>query len=552
MSTADAGPVLSPEAESFVNAVGAAASLPAFVRNVRAISSVASNLDARVAQLETAIMQDVALSAKVLRIAKSVTNGGVSPDGVDSVKQAIMLLGYDRVQHLSTAASVFEKLEQDAPSTRDLLVESVLAANHSLQLAFAAGYEAPELAYLCGLFRRLGEVLVACYRARAYRTWLEKLRAGAASHDGAESKHFGFTFEEVGIALARKWGIPPAVVRTMRSCKDMSADGDLLHMITQSSADIAREQYGAVPSSRDVGALRARMAPALGVETKTLEEAMTTALRESKPTLSTMQVDLDRWLTGHAEAMTVVRLKRESHAEERLARQQIRREAGEPEPDDDLLFPVYDDADEERARIASESRAMLARLAPDANDSAREAKLRDTVRALVERKQQDASTLDVGSVTQSALGAACEAGYERGVLGISSEDFKMIRGKLGIGRGGHDLARQFLLRPAASFGPLGGALQQRQDLFVTMTGADLKSYGKDRLLRDLTPQHFALLPLVLEDKLIGCLYFDGATDAVETTETTRQLIRDMRDQLVGAFARRRHVEQAAGAECAAA
>ncbi|MCA0375659.1 MAG: HDOD domain-containing protein [Gemmatimonadetes bacterium] len=535
------GPQLSPEAEAFVNAVGAAASLPAFVRNVRAISTVASNLDARVAQLESAIMQDVALSAKVLRIAKSVT--GSSGEGVDSVKQAIMLLGYDRVQHLSTAASVFEKLEQDAPSTRDLLVESILSANHSLQLAMSAGYEAPELAYLCGLFRRLGEVLVACYRTRPYRTWLDKLQAGAPGTDGAQTKHFGFTFDEVGIALARKWGIPPAVVRTMRPCNELTSDGDVLHMITQSSADIARDQYGAVPSTRDVTELRERMALALGIEAKDVEGAMAVALKESKPTLNTMSVDLDRWLAGHADAMAVVKQKQAVRAAKHEQRLQARRGAGETISEDELLFPVYDDAHEAREQEAAETQAMLERLAPSDHDSAHEKKLRDTVRLLVEQKQRDASRLDVGSVTQSALGAACEAGYERGVLGISSEDFKMIRGKLGIGRGGHELSRTFLLRPTASFGPLGAALQQRQDLFVMLSGAELKTYGKDRLLRDLTPAHFALLPLVLEDKLIGCLYFDGA-EPVETTETARQLIRDMRDQLVGAFARRRASESA--------
>lgn len=544
-SSADAGPVLSPEAEAFVNSVGSATSLPAFVKNVRAISSVASNLDARVAQLEAAIVQDVALSAKVLRIANSVTTSGAGAvGGIDSVKQAIMLLGYDRVQHLSTAASVFEKLEQDAPSTRNLLVESVLSANHSLQLSFAAGYEAPELAYLCGLFRRLGEVLVACYRASAYRTWLEKLRAGAHSYDGAEAKHFGFTFDEVGIALAKRWGIPPAVVNTMRPCRDMSQDGDMLHRITQSSADVARSQFGAVPSSVDVGELRSTIAASLGVDSKSLGEVMQSALADSRPTLGTMQVDLDRWLSGHADAMASVRAER-AEREERRERVQAERVANGEAPLAAEELEAVEAVADATAQAFAQAHATLARLAPDANDSAREAKLRDTVRGLVERGQRDASTLDVGSVTHSALNAACEAGYERGVLGISSEDFKMIRGKIGIGRGGTELSRQFLLRPAASFGPLGASLHARQDLFVTLTGAELKLYGKDRLIRDLSPSQFALLPMVVEGKLIGCLYFDSMADAVETTDTARQLIRDLRDQLVGAFARRRAMEQAA-------
>lgn len=413
---------LSLEAEAFVAAVGAATDLPAFVRNVRAISNVASNLDARVAQLEQAIMQDVALSAKVLRIANSVTigaTGGASPS-VASVKQAIMLLGYDRVQHLSTAASVFEQLDQDAPSVRDLLVESVLAANHSLQLSMSAGYEKPELAYLCALFRRLGEVLVACYRLRPYRSWIQRLHDGGASHDGAEAAHFGFTFEEVGNALARKWGMPVAVVRTMHVSRHVTSSTDLLHAITQCSADIARGLYGAVPSTHEVADLRAHYAPAIGVDIQGMEESLSAALDDAKPTLSTMQVDLDQWLAGHAVAVDAARLLRERSANGVLV-------ANDDNPHASTAGVALTAEDVEGAALAS----AKVRLAPQANDSAREAKLRETVHALIERRVADSASLDVGAVTSSALRAACDAGYERGVLGINSEDFKLIRGRVG-------------------------------------------------------------------------------------------------------------------------
>ena len=66
---------ISPEAEAFVKAVGAAADLPAFVRNVQSIGTVAADLDARVELLERAITQDIALSAKILRIANATSSG---------------------------------------------------------------------------------------------------------------------------------------------------------------------------------------------------------------------------------------------------------------------------------------------------------------------------------------------------------------------------------------------------------------------------------------------------------------------------------------------
>jgi hypothetical protein len=45
--------------------------------------------------------------------------------------------------------------------------------------------------------------------------------------------------------------------------------------------------------------------------------------------------------------------------------------------------------------------------------------------------------------------------------------------------------------------------------------------------------------MVIDSKLIGCLYFDSTIESVPDSETSRQLLRDLRDSLVAAFARHR-------------
>lgn len=508
---------LSPEAEAFVRAVGAAADLPAFVNNVRAIGQMASNLEAKVEMLEQAIVQDVTLAAKVIKIANALTGNGTSAENatqVGSVKQAIMLLGYDRVQHLSSATSVFGKIEQDAPAVRDLLVESVLTANHSLQLSLSVGATKPELAYLCGLFRRLGEVLVACYRPKQYRAWQERsAQRSTPPIEGDEAEVFAFTFEEVGVALANKWGMPGAVVHTMRPYRGLGEGDHTLHLITQCSAEVARAQFGAVPAEGDdsLHQLREEWAKRVGLPISDLADCLDAALVEASPTLRTMHVDMASWMQGQRDAQAVTRLRRE------------RALAG--------LTEITGEA----AALAE----LNEQLEANDNDSEREAKLRESVRKLVTLRQDASAPNDVGNVTNATLRAACEAGFERGVLGICTEDFKFVRGRVGIGGGGSELARAFVVRPTANFGPIGAALQARTDLFVELVGADAKTYGRDRLIRELDPSQFALLPLVVEDTLLGCLYFDSTVESVEATDTTRWLMRNLRDQLVAAFATHR-------------
>ncbi|GAB1341959.1 HDOD domain-containing protein [Gemmatimonas sp.] len=517
-SANDTAPVvaLSPEAEAFVRSVGAAADLPAFVHNVRAIGQMASNLEAKVEMLEKAIVQDVTLSAKVIKIANALTGGSAGSNGggqVGSVKQAIMLLGYDRVQHLSSATSVFGKIEQDAPAVRDLLVESVLTANHGLQLSLAVGSARPELAYLCGLFRRLGEVLAACYRPKQFRAWQELAQRGAPPQEGDEAQVFAFTFEEVGVALANKWGMPAAVVQTMRPYRGLGEGDHELHLITQCSAEVSRAQFGAVPAESDevLPLLRAAWAKRVGVPIDDLADCLAAALKEAAPTLRTMSVDMETWMQGQHDAHVVARLRRERELHG--------------------LTPV----DGEAAALEE----LREQLEANGSDSEREAKLRESVRKLVALRQDEAASSDVGSVTNASLRAACEAGFERGVLGISTEDFKFVRGRVGIGSGGAELARNFVVRPNANFGPIGAALQARTDLFVELTGSHAKTYGRDRLIRELDPSQFILLPLVIEETLLGCLYFDSTVESVEATDTTRWLMQNLRDQLVAAFAKHR-------------
>jgi GAF domain-containing protein len=111
--------------------------------------------------------------------------------------------------------------------------------------------------------------------------------------------------------------------------------------------------------------------------------------------------------------------------------------------------------------------------------------------------------------------------------------------------------RNFLVRPTATFGPIGAALQARADLFVELTGEDAKKYGRDRLLREFGPSQFALLPLVLEEKLLGCLYFDSTLESIDPTQTTRWLLQNLRDQLVAAFATHRAASAEVGGSAAA-
>lgn len=571
----DAPPKVSPEALAFVRAIGAGGDLPAFVKHVRTITQVASDMKVRVQMLEDAIVKDVALTAKVLRIANASLWGGGARVG--SVKQAILLLGFDRVQHLSSAASVFDHLQKKAPAVEELLALSVLTANQSIHLAAEAGFSKAEVAYLCGLFRHLGEVTVAVHRVSQYGQWLRRSEQTPPPAPGAEQEILGFTFDDVGVALAHQWKLPSEVVNSLRRLDPSLVDASSpLHTITQLSAELTTAVYrDASPQSPRFEQAMKAFAHPLNLSTDTVMEAAQSAFADSRGTIKTMEIG---GKSSKMEGRLKVAAARVAPAAPGVVGAPLVAAGGDMGAEDgELADGTWDEVEDDIAssrdgaragapkrEAATRPRSLLThgqydetdepawqpnhdRYAAQDSDTQEEADARSVLREVAEQRLAGAG-FDLGTVTRSAMSAICMAGYERVLLALSSEDFLTVRGRVGSGTGHEQLIRHFLVRPIASAGPLGAVLHGRTDTFASCEGTAGKAWRRDRTLYELAPRSFGVLPLVLDDKLLGCLYFDTRSKALDMSDSLREMLQEIRDHLVAAFARhRRGAEQEAAA-----
>ena len=107
------------------------------------------------------ILQDVGLASQVLRLANSAMyNHSGRP--IMNVAHALAVLGWLEVRSMASAVRYIEHFANRSPGLRELVLTSVLTAVQCREVAAAIGYPHPEEAYICGLFRNLGEVLIAC------------------------------------------------------------------------------------------------------------------------------------------------------------------------------------------------------------------------------------------------------------------------------------------------------------------------------------------------------------------------------------------------------
>lgn len=514
-------PVASDEVRQFLESIGSRTDFPSFSANVQSITTVSRDMEAQIGRLHDAIVQDVSLTAKVLQIANTVAcSGGGST--ITSVRQAILMLGFERVRHLALAASVFEHLHRKTPVVRELMALSLINANQSYHLAIQAGYAKAEVAYLSGMFQNIGEVLVACYRPREYARWLALLARSPRRAPGSERKVFGVCFDEIGTALAVQWRMPPEIIGSMRGSPSVGGEqARTLVTIARLSVALTNAIYR-YESAAQPGALTSilqQYARPLGLDEKTVRETAEQALSDSRATLSAVNAAVNglRLTAQIAVATTTLgdmertpRVTGSDAASPDVA-------SADGGYDDDL----YGDVSGDETADSAGSREDRTREALDALEAAR----------------SRGEELEVGRVSRAALDAICGAGYRRAVLALSSEDFARVRGRLGSGEGHERATREFLIRLTTGTSSLANALTERQDVF---TDAEAwPAIKRDALLRSLAPKSFGLLPLVHGDRLLGCLYFDDTEEPVSASEELRGLLCGIRDQLVNAFAEQR-------------
>lgn len=526
-------PPVTDEARQFLESIGARTDFPSFAANVQSITGVSRDLEAQIQRLHEAIVQDVSLTAKILQISNTVAyNSGGST--ITSVHQAILLLGFERVRHLALAATVFEHLTRKAPVVRELMSLSLITANQSFLLATRAGYPKPEVAYLCGMFNNIGEVLVACYRPRDYARWLAFLARSGRRGAGLERKTLGVTFDEISTALAIEWRMPREIVGTMRGITASgSEDSRALATVTRLSVELTNAiyRYDIAGTPGALNHILIRYARPLDLDEKMVREAAEIALADSKSTLDAVSASVDGMrLTAQIAIAT--------HTFGEIAtRAAVRAHSGDV-ADDTSPDGESSLAHDEAAHLSDIYGAAsgLDDAEQEAEPQSREARTRDALRAM-RASSGDGDELEVGRVSRAALEAICGAGYRRALLALSTDDFARVRARLGAGEAYEGAMRDFLVRLNTGTSSLATAINNRSEIFTDAT--DWPEMRRDGLLRVLAPKSFGLLPLVHDDRLLGCLYFDDPVETVEASDELRELMRGLRDQLVAAFAAQR-------------
>jgi serine/threonine protein kinase/HD-like signal output (HDOD) protein len=194
-----------------------AGDFPAFVKNVSVISAKADvEGDASANQLGDAILQDYALTAKLLRIVNSSFYDRFGTK-INNVSRAVVVLGFERVRSLALGISIFRNPgnKPHARQLADLSIAALVSGEIARGVAKQAGLRDAEEAMICAMFQNLGHHLVVYYLPEVYDQILEAQKAGSLDIETAAEQVLGVSLRALGIAVVQKWRLSRRLTAAM-------------------------------------------------------------------------------------------------------------------------------------------------------------------------------------------------------------------------------------------------------------------------------------------------------------------------------------------------
>jgi HD-like signal output (HDOD) protein len=483
---------------------------------------MASSDNESVNSVTNEILKDVALTNKLLRLVNSAhfSRGG----NINTVSRAVTLVGFNGIRNMALSLVLLEHMQDKAHAAQ--LKEEFL---RSLMAGAIGGELCPvqresEESFIGAMFQNLGRLLVQFYfpeEASQVRKLVQSSRE-SVSELAAATSVLGISFEELGVGIAKSWGLPVGIQSCMRKptgAPPPSAPQDAterVRWIALASNEIADVLLQGNPkeATANIAKVTRKYARALGISTAAAEEATGRARQKLVELASAMEL---RVSPGSAAAKLLLL----------------------PDAGDALAAAHPTDPDISLSKLELQATNTWAAgespLAMQANSRVADtlsAGIQDITNAMVD----DFKLTDVLRMILETMYRALA--FDRIIFCMRDAKTEVMTGRFGLGGGVESYVKIFKI-------PLKAATP---DLFgvVCVKGADtmISDASEARIVQRLPQWYrnslnaptFLLLPLQIKGAPFGLIYADKSErGTLELNEKELALLRTLRNQAVMAF-----------------
>lgn len=537
---------------------------PSLRDSIRSIQKIARSDTIHRRAFSDQVLNDVALTAKLLRLINAAYYSSVGAGSITSIDRALSLMGFQTVGMLAGSLMLFERMPKGpgAEQVKQAFSHALLSGLLAQELCHSTRHF--EGAYLTALFMNLGQMLVEMHfpeDAEALRNAMadwEKAHPDAddsARHEAlqrASRQILGLSCEDIGVEVARQWGWPDSLSQSLRR-----------HYPTDPTQAAGPEEYMRMLCTASTELSGRLQALPSGATEEARAEAVTGCLRRfAEGYGGALSLDVEQWpehgvksLESWDSLSVVLGFKEAPAKPSKAARSGAAPAGGRREGTDrrtaaDRRAPVAGPAQAAPGASAGSAAAKSSSGSAPASPAPRDKPPRKPNLAAQERMTSGLSQA-LASVSQWALAEtpfdqvldqtaqalldALEA--QRVIVCLRQASAGALIGRTGKGKRAQAVAACFRV-----------PLQPAQDVFSILC-----AHGKDTLISDTTDPvvaqrlpawyrkevdagTFLLLPLMLGPQAMGLIYADNAVpDTLHVGEQELTLLKALRNQLVMAM-----------------
>lgn len=489
---------------------------PALSNIITEINTIVASESDSANKLARVILQDFALTNKLLRLVNTVSYGQFGGN-ISTISKAVVIMGFETVRNIAMSLIMLEFMQNKslAHQLKDEVIASFFAGVVATQLAAGKNMRDSEEFMICAMFQNLGRMLVTYYFFEESQE-IARLTEQGQSEEQASVKVLGLTGNEIGIGVARRWNFPKRLLAGMvkfpagEPVRKPRIEED--HLLV--TVNMANELCAIAASTKSqeksaaLNRIRLRYQDALDISERKLNDALNSGLQELSRRAMILEIN-----TSRSPMVNKVR-QWSGLAVDRIAEKEAEKTDG--------LSGVHGI---ESALNTAEHQEAFAKPDPE---TVMGAGIQDVTNSLVEDFNLNDVLLMVLETIYRGLG------FKRAIICIRDNKLNAMVARMGLGEGIEKMIPRFRFNLTFEPDVFHLAIEKGADIVIEDMRAESIASKIPVWYRELVDaQSFILLPVVINKKTVGLFYADmQQANSLKLSERQLSLLRTLRNQAV--------------------
>jgi eukaryotic-like serine/threonine-protein kinase len=488
---------------------------PALSNIITEINQIVASESDSANKLASVILQDFALTYKMLRMVNTVSYGQFGGT-ISTISKAVVIMGFETVRNIAMSLIMLEFMHNKALAHqfKDEVVAAFFSGMLAIQLAVGRNIRDAEELMICAMFQNLGRMLVTYYFFDE-RQEISRLIEQGQSEDHAAIKVLGLTCNEIGIGVAKSWNFPKRLLDGMgrlpagEPVKRPKNEIELVQVIVNMANDLCAIAIMTAhkEKSQALNRVRLRYQQALDISEHKLNAALVTGLQELTRRALTLEIN-----TTHSPLVKKIQ-KWSGQAINTLPK-------GAAKPDAlngvQGIESVLNAEKQEERHVPPDPATILG------------SGIQDVTNTLVEDfKLNDVLLMVLETIYRGF-------GFRRAIICIRDTKNNAMVALMGLGAGVDEVIPRFRFQITPEPDVFHYVIEKGIDIVIGDLGAvSIASKIPVWYRKLIDAQSFILLPIVIHNKTVGLFYADKQqANTLKLSEHQLSLLRTLRNQAV--------------------